>query len=356
MATTPNNQEQRDSSVKTAADLILKLGVLVFILFLSFKIIWPFLGILVWSLVIAVILFPLAERVSSWLGNRHKLASLLITLVFFAILVVPSIWLVNQLIVGVGILAADISDGSLSVPYPPDSVLQWPVIGDEIHKHWLDLAEDFGEAVLGFMPHISGFIEKLIGALGNTGLGILQFALSILIAGVLIMFSRQGSITGKKLFRKLAGERGDEFMEIATTTIRNVATGVLGVAILQTTFLGLGLVLAQVPLAAVWIVLVLIMCIAQIPAMIFTIPLIIYLFAFKEPLPATLWAVYFLVMGLMDNILKPIIMGQGSSLPSLVIFLGAIGGFIAFGFIGLFLGAMILSLTYKLYLSWVSYE
>ncbi len=356
MATTPNNLEQRDSSVKTAADMILKLGVLVFILFLSFKIIWPFLGVLVWSLVIAVILFPLTKRVSHWLGNRHKLATILVTLVFFAILVVPSIWLVNQLIVGVGILAADISDGSLSVPYPPDSVLQWPVIGEEIHKHWLDLAEDFGEAVLGFMPHISGFIEKLIAALGNTGLGILQFALSILIAGVFIMFFRQGSITGKKLFRKLAGDRGDEFMEIATTTIRNVATGVLGVAILQTTLLGLGLVLAQIPLAAVWIVLILIICIAQIPAMIITIPLIIYLFAFKEPLPATLWAIYFLVMGLMDNILKPIIMGQGSSLPSLVIFLGAIGGFIAFGFIGLFLGAMILSLTYKLYLSWVSYE
>lgn len=356
MANTQNSLGSKESNIKTAADLILKLGVLLFILFLSFKIIWPFLGILIWSLVIAVILFPLTKRVSLWLGDRHKMASLLVTLVFFSLLAVPSIWLVNQLIVGVGFLAADIADGSLSVPYPPDSVLKWPVIGDEIYKNWLDLAEDFGEAVLGFMPHIRGFIEKLLGALGNTGLGILQFALSILIAGVFLMFFKQGSITGRKLFRKLAGDRGDEFMDISTTTIRNVATGVLGVAILQTVLIGLGLVLAHVPLAAVWIVLVLIMCIAQIPAMIFTVPLIIYLFAFMDPLPAAMWAIYFLLMGLVDNILKPIIMGQGSSLPSLVVFLGAIGGFIAFGFIGLFLGAIVLSLSYKLYLSWISYD
>jgi predicted PurR-regulated permease PerM len=356
MTTTQSPKENRDNNIKTAADLILKLGVLLFILYLSFKILWPFLGVLIWSLIIAVILFPLVKRVAGWLGNRHKLASILVTLIFFAILAVPSLWLVNQLIVGVGILAADISDGSLTIPYPPESVLKWPVIGDEIYKHWLDLAEDFGEAVLGFMPHIRGFIEKLLSALGNTGLGILQFALSILIAGVFLVFFRQGSITGKMLFRKLAGERGDEFMNISSGTIRNVASGVLGVAILQTVLIGLGLVLAQVPLAAVWIVLVLIICIAQIPAMIFTIPLIIYLFAFMEPLPAVLWSIYFLVMGLVDNILKPIIMGQGSSLPSLVVFLGAIGGFIAFGFIGLFLGAIVISLSYKLYLSWISYD
>jgi len=238
MATTQNSNGSKESSIKAAADLILKLGVLLFILFLSFKIIWPFLGILIWSLVIAVILFPLTKRVSDWLGNRHKIASIFVTFTFFALLAVPSIWLVNQLIVGVGILAADISDGSLTIPYPHESVMQWPVIGDEIYKHWLDLAEDFGEAVLGFMPHISGFIEKLVGALGNTGMGILQFALSILIAVVFLMFFRQGSISGKKHFRKLA----------------------------------------------------------------------------------------------------------------------AFGGFMAFGFIGLFLGAIVRSLTYKLYLSWISYE
>ena len=162
MGTTQNTRGKGDSNIKTAADLVLKLGVLVFILFLSFKIIWPFLGILVWSLVIAVILFPLAKRVSLWLGDRHKLASFLVTLVFFSLLVVPSIWLVNQLIVGVGILAADISDGSLSIPYPPESVLHWPIIGDEIYTHWLDLAEDFGAMRVLYKPVTPKVLSKTV--------------------------------------------------------------------------------------------------------------------------------------------------------------------------------------------------
>lgn len=184
MATNQNAKENKEKTIKSVTDVILKLGALIFILFLSFKIIWPFLGILVWALIIAVVLFPLSSRIARWFGNRHKLASILVTLSFFAILVVPSIWLVNQLIVGIGILAADISDGSLSIPYPPESVSQWPMIGDEVYKNWLHLAEDFGGTLKGFMPSISNFIEKLLGALGNTGLGILQFALSILISGV----------------------------------------------------------------------------------------------------------------------------------------------------------------------------
>ena len=139
-------------------------------------------------------------------------------------------------------------------------------------------------------------------------------------------------------------------------TIRNVATGVLGVAIIQTTLMGVGLILADIPLAAVWIVLILVMTIAQLPVLLFNIPLIIYLFAFMDPLPAVLWTLYFLVMGMIDNILKPMLMGKGASVPMLVIFLGALGGFMAFGFIGLFLGSIVLSLAYKLYLTWVNPE
>ena len=143
-------------------------------------------------------------------------------------------------------------------------------------------------------------------------------------------------------------------MNISLVTIRNVSTGILGVAIIQSVLMGVGLILADIPLAAVWIILILIMSISQLPVLLFNIPMIIYLFAFRDPMPAALWSVYFIVMGLIDNLLKPMIMGKGTDVPTLVIFLGAIGGFMAFGFIGLFLGAIILSLAYKLYLTWVS--
>jgi predicted PurR-regulated permease PerM len=340
--------------VDIAIDLILKVGTLALVIFLCFRILKPFLSILLWGLIIAIIIFPLFQKLRSWLGNRNKLTSILITVAALAILVFPSIWLVNQLVEGIRFLAGSIQEGGISIPAPSDSVADWPLIGNWLHEHWMELSQNTGETLRGFLPQIATWGEKLLGALASTGIGVLQFAVSIIIAGIFLIFFEKGSESGRKIFQKVVGDRGGEFMEVSLVTIRNVAAGVLGVAIIQTTLMGVGLIFSGIPLAAVWIVLVLVMTIAQIPVLLFNIPLIIYLFAFFDPLPAVLWGLYFLVMGAIDNVLKPMIMGKGSDVPMLVIFLGALGGFAAFGFIGLFLGAILLSLAYKLYLTWVS--
>ena len=350
------NEKQESNYVKIAIDLILKIGLLFLVIFLCFKILNPFISILMWGLIIAIILFPLFQKMNGWLGERNRLSSLIITLFFLSLLILPSVWLVNQLIDGVKFLADNFLAGNLKIPVPPETVSEWPIIGGWLYDHWLSLAENIGESVKGFLPQITSWAEKLFGALANTGLGIIQFAVSIIIAGIFLVFFEKGSDSSKKIFNKIAGSRGEEFMNISLVTIRNVSTGILGVAIIQSVLMGVGLILADIPLAAVWIILILIMSISQLPVLLFNIPMIIYLFAFRDPMPAALWSVYFIVMGLMDNVLKPLIMGKGAVVPVLVVFLGAIGGFMAFGFIGLFLGAIILSLAYKLYVTWIAYE
>jgi predicted PurR-regulated permease PerM len=352
------NQHENPSGnyVKTAIDLILKIGSLFLVVYLCIRILNPFLSMLVWGLVIAIILFPLFMRLDKWLGNKKKLSSLILTLLLLSLLVLPSIWLVNQMIDGIKYLAGSFEGDILKFPAPPDSVKDWPVIGPWLFEKWTHLAQNFFNAIKGFIPLFSGWIHKGLGALATTGLGIVQFAASIILAGIFLLFFKEGSDSVRKVFNKIAGERGEEFTQVSLQTIRNVAAGVLGVAIIQSVLMGVGLIFSGIPLAAVWIIVVLIMAIAQIPVLLFNIPLIIYLFAFKDPLPAAIWAVYFLVMGMIDNILKPIFMGKGSDVPMLVIFLGTLGGFIAFGFIGLFLGSIILSLAYKLYVTWVSAE
>ena len=342
--------------VNIAIDLILKVGALFLVVFLCFKILKPFLGMLLWGLIIAIILFPVFQRLSLWLGKRNKLSSILLTLVALSILVLPSIWLVNQLVDGVKFLAGNIQAGDLHIPPPSETVAGWPLIGEWLYENWLQLSENMEESLKGFMPQIVSWGEKTLGTLANTGLGVLQFAASIIIAGIFLIFFEKGSESGKQIFKKVIGEQGEEFMDISLRTIRNVATGVLGVAVIQTTLMGVGLILVPIPLAAVWIVLILVMTIAQLPVLLFNIPLIIYLFAFMDPLPAVLWTLYFLVMGMIDNVLKPLLMGKGMKVPMLVIFLGALGGFMAFGFIGLFLGSIVLSLAYKLYSTWVASE
>ncbi len=351
---TPDNKNS--NYVNIAIDLILKVGTLFLVVFLCFRILKPFLGMLLWGLIIAIILFPVFQRLRGWLGKRNKLSSILLTVVALSILVLPSIWLVNQLVEGVKFLAGHIQVGDLTIPTPSESVATWPLIGNWLYENWLELSENLGDSLKGYIPQIVSWGEKTLGTLANTGLGILQFAASIIIAGIFLVFFEKGSDSGRKIFNKVVGERGDEFLDISLQTIRNVATGVLGVAVIQTTLMGVGLILANIPLAAVWIVVILVMTISQIPVLLFNIPLIIYLFAFVDPLPAVLWALYFLVMGMIDNILKPLLMGKGSDVPMLVIFLGALGGFIAFGFIGLFLGSIVLSLAYKLYSTWVASE
>jgi predicted PurR-regulated permease PerM len=342
--------------VNIAIDLILKVGTLFLVVFLCFKILKPFLGMLLWGLIISIIIFPVFERLRGWLGKRNKLSATLLTLVALSILVLPSIWLVNQLVDGVKFLAGNIQAGDLHIPPPSETVADWPLIGSWLYEHWLDLSGNLEESLKGFMPQIVSWGEKTLGTLANTGLGILQFAASIVIAGIFLVFFEKGSESGKQIFKKVIGERGEEFLDISLHTIRNVATGVLGVAVIQTTLMGVGLILANIPLAAVWIVVILVMTIAQLPVLLFNIPLIIYLFAFMDPLPAVLWTLYFLLMGMIDNILKPLLMGKGLEVPMLVIFLGALGGFMAFGFIGLFLGSIVLSLAYKIYTTWVTSE
>jgi len=338
----------------TSLDLILKLGALFLVVFLCFKIIQPFISILLWGLIIAIIVYPLFRKLSQWFGNRDKLSSVVIMIIGLTIIVLPSIWLVNQLVDGVRLLGDLFQQGNLKIPPPSESVADWPLIGPWLYEKWLEASNNLGESLSGFMPQITTWGERLFGALANTGLGVLQFAVSIIIGAIFLVFFERAENTGNKLFTKVAGDRGEEFLDVSLHTIRNVAYGVLGVAIIQSTLMGVGFILADIPLAAIWIIVILIMSTAQLPVIIFNIPLIIYLFAYYDPWPAILWSVYFLIMGLVDNVLKPIIMGKGSDVPMLVIFFGAIGGFMAFGFMGLFLGAIILSLAYKLYVTWTS--
>jgi predicted PurR-regulated permease PerM len=344
---------QNKNYVKIAIDLILKVGALFLLVFLCLVILKPFLGMLFWGLIVAIILFPLFHRLSGWLGQRNKLSSILITMVALSVMVLPSIWLVNQLVEGIKFLAEYIHEGDVTIPPPSESVANWPLIGNWLYEKWLALSSNIGDNLKGFMPQIVSWGEKTLGTLANIGIGVVQFAASIIIAGIFLIFFKKGSVAGSKIFNKVLGNRGQEFLDISLKTIRNVATGVLGVALIQTTLMGGGLILAHIPLAAVWILLILVMTIAQIPVLLFNIPLIIYLFAFMDPFPAVLWTLYFLVFGMIDNILKPLFMGKGSDVPMLIIFLGTLGGFIAFGFIGLFLGAIVLSLAYKLYSTWV---
>jgi predicted PurR-regulated permease PerM len=186
----------------------------------------------------------------------------------------------------------------------------------------------------------------------GVGSAVFQMIISLIIASVLIVSPGAGEAI-RRFFRQLAGNRGDEFAEMMYKTVGNVVKGILGVAFIQSFFIGVGFVLAGVPFPGILTLLVFLMAVLQIPPPIVVIPVIIYLFSILGTVPAILWSVYLGVGALSDNILKPILLGKGAPVPMIVIFLGVIGGFMLSGFIGLFTGAIIVSIGYKLLVAWI---
>jgi predicted PurR-regulated permease PerM len=180
-----------------------------------------------------------------------------------------------------------------------------------------------------------------------------MFAISLVIAGVLMASAKSGGQVAKKLFVRLAGERGPEFAEISTKTVRSVVKGIIGVSLLQSILAGLGFAVAGIPGAGLWALLCLFLAIIQIGIGPAIIPVIIYAFLKMSTLTAVILTVWLVLLAISDGPLKAVLMGRGASVPMLVIFLGAIGGFISFGFLGLFIGAVILSVGYKLLEVWL---
>ena len=328
------------------------------LLFLAFIIAWcllillPFVSIILWAIILAIAFSPLHTSLSKWMGGREKLASTLIVLIGLAVVLIPGWLFLDSIISGAKELKADFDGGSFTIPSPTEKVKDWPLIGDRFYNIWSAASADLGAFFAQYREQLGGISEKLVKGILSVVSGGFQMIASTIIAGILLVVkgSRESVL---KVFRKLAGDRGEEFMDLSYKTVGNVVQGVLGVALIQSFLIGLGFVLSGVPLAGLWTLFVLIFAILQLPAIFIVLPVIIWLFSSIDTLPAVLWTIYLAAAGLSDNILKPILLGKGAPVPMLVIFLGVVGGFIFSGFIGLFTGAIVFSLGYKLFVAWI---
>lgn len=346
----------RKSDIERAIEIAVRIGVLGLLLTWCFLILKPFVAPVLWGAIIAVAIYSPFNKLQSLLGSRPKLAAALITLVLLAILVVPSVQLTSSLVEGVSSLREGLGEGGFEIAPPPENIAGWPLIGKPLHETWKLASENLAATLSQYAPQIKAVALWLLESIAGTGLGVLQFIFSIIIAGVFLASAQQSSQAIKSVFIRLAGKQGDEFAHVSAMTINNVVKGVLGVAVIQTMLAGLGFAVAKVPIAGLWALLCMILAIVQVGIMPVVLPVIIYMFVNADTFTATLLAIYLVFVGLVDNVLRPILLGRGAPVPMLVIFLGTLGGFITSGFVGLFIGAIILSLGYKLFLTWLHLE
>ncbi len=349
---TPTQSLQFEKLVNT----IVRLGVLFFLIGWCFTILRPFVLILTWSGVIAIALYPLFRIFTKIFRQRKILAAVTLTVTLLSILMIPG-WLITQSVFDEVIHLRELNDnGKLAIPPPGESTADWPSIAKPVLDIWKLASVNLQEALLKYSDHLQTAGAWALSAITGIGMGILQFVISILIAGILLAYS--GTIGGAaiKVFIKLAGESGEHFAGTVVTTIRSVVKGILGVAVIQAAMAGLGFFIAGVPYAGVWTVACLFFAIIQVGAGPIAIPVVIYMFSVSDTLTAVLLAIWIGIALVSDNILKPLLLGRGAPAPMLVVFLGAIGGFLTSGFLGLFLGAVILTIGYKLLLVWLNQE
>lgn len=344
-----------DSKLESGSiyDIIIRVLFLLLIIAWCLLIIYPFVSIMLWGLILALALAPVHKSLTKLLRGKVKLASFIIVLMSLVIILVPSYFFLESMIREVKDFSIHFKGGTLSIPPPSESVKSWPVVGEIIYKTWQSGATDIKVLIIKYQDHIFVAGKKVAEGILNSIGAVFQMLLSLIIAGVLLAYTNTVEAL-RKFYRKLAGSRGDEFADVTDKTVGNVVKGILGVALIQSLLIGAGLLIADVPYAGLLTLLIFVFSVLQLPPVIVMIPILIYLFSVNEVLASVLWTIYFFLAGLSDNVLKPILLGKKAPVPMLVIFIGVIGGFILQGFIGLFTGAVIMSIGYKLFTAWIN--
>jgi predicted PurR-regulated permease PerM len=352
----PNPVQLDKAFLNRALETTIRVGLVAALVIFCFQILRPFLSLIIWGIIIAIAIFPAYRRLTAWLGERRKIAATLFIAAALVVLIIPTIMLSQTLITGVRGLSQNLQDGSLTIPPPSERVGSWPLIGEPIERLWRLASENIGEALDEIGPQLKTLSKWLLTMAAGAMVGILQFVVAILIAGVLMVNAASGKQASQAIARRLAGERGAELADLAETTVRSVARGILGVAIIQSLLAGLGFMVVGVPGAGLWALLCMFCAIIQIGVLPITLPIVIYVFATASTGTAVAFLIWSLFVGVIDNVLKPLLLGRGMTVPMVVIFLGSIGGFLASGIIGLFVGAVVLVLGYELFHEWLRQE
>jgi len=351
---TEAKQTSKDKAfLRKALEATIRIGLLVLLVLWCFEIVKPFIVPVIWGIIIAVATFPGYRRLLPPLGDRRGLAAAVVVVLMLVLLIGPTIMLADTLVAGAQQLAKGLGDGTLRIPPPPESVTAWPVIGTPVHKFWELASVNLASALDEIGPQLKALGSWLLSAAGGVGFGILQFVFAIIIAGILLANAEGGDKAADSIANRLMGEQGWKYADLARTTVRGVARGILGVALIQSILAGLGFLAIGLPGAGLLALLCLILAVVQVGVGPIIIPAVIYVFATADTVPAVLFLVWSLFVTLLDNFLKPILLGRGAKVPMTVIFIGAIGGFLAHGIVGLFVGAVVLSLGYTLFRAWL---
>ncbi len=349
-----NEYGRNKSFEKNAMEAAIKIALVGTLVVWTYQIVKPFIMPLIWGIIIAVAVEPFIARCSELVGGRRRLVSFLFALLIVVALIVPVVKLSTSSYDALVPIIKNLQSKNLVIPPPPASIESWPIVGPHIAKAWLQASSNMGAVIKQFAPQLKAAAGYLLGSVGGGVKAVVVFIISIVVASALLSSADKWQVAVHRVMRRLAGDRGDQIAELSTATIRGVMLGVVGVAIIQSVLSAVGMIVAGIPVAGLWAVLVLVCAVIQLPPILVLGPVAGWYFTVTDATPATIFLVYSILVSSSDSILKPILMGRGGDIPMLVILIGALGGMMLSGIIGLFLGAVVVAISYTLFMAWVS--
>ena len=345
---------EREEKTRLAIDVAIKLGFLAMVIYFSYLIAKTFLPIILWGIIIAIALSPLIDSLEKRFDHRKKII-IGFTIVIIAALILPTYMLSERVIESSQTIAHTLKAGNITVPPPTENVKEWPLVGEKAYAFWESASKNIKETLAPFDAQIKKLAKSVLSGLGSGFGTILMFVGSMIIAAAFLIGNEKAIKFSDNLYRRIFGEiRGTEWANLSTLTVRSVVSGVLGVAFIQALFALIGLLLMGVPLAVIWAVIIMFLTIIQVPALLVIGPVIAYVFSQGSGTAEIVFTIYMLIVGASDCVLKPMLMGRGVDIPIIVILIVASGGMILMGMIGLFVGAVIFALAYKLFELWMS--
>jgi len=338
-------------------DVFIRAGLVLVMMILCYEIFAPFRPLMVWALILAITLYPAHQKLANKMGGKHGHAATVMVLAGILLIVTPTTVLVNSIGDSVYDLINGVRDNTLQIPLPSQSVAEWPVVGKKVYGVWSKAHDDLPAVVQSMQPKIGDLSKKAMGMIASIGGGIAMFLFSFIIAGIMMAYGESGAKSIRTIFDRVVGTaRGAEFTALSTATIRAVAQGIIGVALIQAIIVGIILIIAGIPFPGGLSLIVLVLGIAQVPALIVTLPVIGYIWSSGDytTVAAISYTALLFIGGMADNVLKPLMLGRGVDAPMPVILLGALGGMATSGILGMFVGAVLLALGYQIFMQWVA--
>ena len=335
-------------------DILLPLLLLGLLIGLNVQLLLPFVGLILWTIVLAICFYPLHNKLRAR-GLRAGWSATIIGTMLVAVVLVPTAIASISAASNVPALVSALQSGERHVRPPPQAINDIPVVGKRAYAMWAQASQDWPNFRAKFAPELASFTQWLVAQARGTAVSILLLVASIVLAAIFLAYSERTRDFIASIFAKVTGNRirGDHYMSIVSATIKSVALGVIFVAFIQALLCGLGFFVLGIPGAGILSVAAMVLGVLQLPVVIVTIPAIIFAWSVKSTAIAIAFTVWFLLSGLSDAALKPLLIGHGLEVPMPVILLGVIGGVIAYGLVGLFFGAVLLAVGWMLLCEWL---